>query len=118
LWRLALGDGGLPDFLAVFIEAGEKKNFLTEAASRPRDDVGDDFFVGMAEVWLAIDVINRGGDVKPFAHVENSVRDKCGIGNPAACSHLQAHLPRDVFQLQCPSAVADNQPGKAKPHDN
>jgi hypothetical protein len=33
----------------------------------PLDGVGDDFFVGMAEVRLAVDVINRRGDVKPFA---------------------------------------------------
>ncbi len=52
----------------MFIQAGQKKNFLTMAASRPRDDVGDDFLVGMAEMRLAVDVINRGGDVKPFAH--------------------------------------------------
>jgi len=52
----------------VFIKARQKKNFLTEAAARPRDDIGDDFLVGMAKVRLAVDVINGGGDVKLFAH--------------------------------------------------
>ncbi len=59
---------GLLDFLAVFIEAGQKKNFLSQAAPRARDDIRDDFLVSVAEMRLAVDVINRGGDVKPFAH--------------------------------------------------
>jgi len=40
----------------------------SNAKDRPRDDVGDDFLAGMAEVRLAVDVINGGGDVKPFVH--------------------------------------------------
>ena len=63
-----LGDGRLLDFLAVFVEAGQEKHFLTEAASRARDDIGDDFLVSVTEMRLAVDVINRRSDVKPFAH--------------------------------------------------
>ena len=58
----------LLDFLAVFVEAGQKKNFLSQAAPCAGDDIGDDFFVGVAEVRLAVHIINRRGDVKPFAH--------------------------------------------------
>ena len=52
----------------TFVEAGQEKNFLAQTAPRPRDNVGDDLLVGMAEMRLAVHVINRGGDVKPFAH--------------------------------------------------
>ena len=76
----AFGDGGLLDLLAVLVEAGQEKNLLAQAAPRPRDDVGDDLLVGMAEMRLAVDVINRGGDVKPFAHRAGSVADKVGVG--------------------------------------
>ena len=60
--------GGLLDFLAVFIEAGQKKNLLAQAAASAGDDVRDDFLVGVAEVRLAVHVINRGRQVKAFAH--------------------------------------------------
>src|SRR5439155_2438233 len=59
---------GLLDFLAVFIEAGEKKNILAETAMNPGDHVRDDFFVGMAEVGLAVDVVNGGRQIKAFRH--------------------------------------------------
>ena len=59
---LALGNRGLLDFLAMFIEAGEEEDLLSQTASRPRDDVSRDFLVSMAEMRLAIDIINRGGD--------------------------------------------------------
>jgi len=58
------GLGGLLDFLAVFIEAGEVKCLPAKATLRPRDDVGDYLFLGMPKVRLAIHVINGGGDVK------------------------------------------------------
>ncbi len=66
----------LLDFLAVFVEAGQEKNFLTQAAPCARDDVGNDLLISMAEVRLPVDVINRGGDVKPFAHRTHSVAHK------------------------------------------
>jgi hypothetical protein len=76
----------------VLIEAGQKKNFLSQAAVRSRDHVRDDLFVGVAEMRLAVDVINRGGDVKPFAHYRTaSLADKRGNGN----------LPRFVVNLAC-----------------
>ena len=65
---LFLGLRGLLDFLTVLVQTGQKENFLTKAPPRPRDDVGNDLLVGVAEMRLAVDVINRGGDVKPFAH--------------------------------------------------
>ena len=37
----------------------------------------------MTEMRLAIDVINRGGDEKPFAHRVGSFADKRGEGNAA-----------------------------------
>jgi len=68
----------------VLVEAGQKKNFLAQAAPRAGDDVGDDFFVGVPEMRLAVHVINRRGDVKPFAHCRTaSVAHKRGDGNLA-----------------------------------
>ena len=67
--------GGLFDFLAVFIEAGEEEDFFAEALVGACDDVGDDFLVGMAEVRLTVDVIDGGGDVEPFGH-----RGECDEG--------------------------------------
>ena len=34
----------------------------------PPDASGDDLLAGVAETRLAVDVINRDGDVKPFVH--------------------------------------------------
>jgi hypothetical protein len=61
---LAFRNGRLLHFLAVLIETRQKKNLLSQAPSRTRNPVGDDFFVCMAEMRLAIDKINRGCDVK------------------------------------------------------
>ena len=58
-------------FLAVLVEAGQKKNLLPEAAPGAGDDVGDDLLVGVAEVRLAVDVINRRGDVKTLGSISN-----------------------------------------------
>src|SRR5271154_2461825 len=70
----------------MLIKAGQKKNFLSEAAPRSRDDVGHDFLVGVAEMRLAVDVINRSGDVKPFAHCRmSSLKHRRRKGN-LACS--------------------------------
>ena len=64
----------LLDFLPVFVEAGQKKHRLTEASAGAGYHVGENFFVGMAEVRLAIGVVDRGGQVKTFAHL----RAYCG----------------------------------------
>ena len=128
-------DGRLLDLLAVFIEAGQEKNLLTQAAPRPRDDVGDDFLVGMAEVRLAVDVINGGGDVKLFVHqggqCDGQTRrwQSCAVslggasrprepeanendGSSVASPHLMkcSRLPQGHFVLQFLPAVAENQP--------
>ena len=59
---------GLLDFLAVFIDAGQEKHFVPQAALRPRNHVRHDFFISVAEVRLAIDVIDGCGDVKTLTH--------------------------------------------------
>ena len=73
LRSFAFSECGLLDFLSVFVEAGEKKNLLAEAAARTRADIRNDFFVGVAEMRLAVHVINRGRDKKAFAHFERTV---------------------------------------------
>jgi len=68
----------------VLVQAGQEKNLLTQAAPGARDDVGNDLLVGVAEVRLPVDVINCGGDVKPFAHYgNNSLPHKRVKGNAA-----------------------------------
>ena len=64
------------DFLAVFVEAGEKENFLPETAPGAGDHVGDDLLVGVAKVRLAVDVINGCCYVKRFAHPRAVWRSK------------------------------------------
>jgi hypothetical protein len=52
----------------MLIQSGQEKNLLPQAAPRPGNDVGDDLLVSVAKVRLAVYVINRGGDKKPFVH--------------------------------------------------
>ena len=68
LWILFLGQGGLLDLLAMLVQAGQEENLLAEAAAGPRDDIRDDLFIGMSDVGLPVDVVNRRRDIKPFAH--------------------------------------------------
>src|SRR6266498_820345 len=60
--------GSLLHLLAVLIQAGQKKNFLVQAAMSAGHDVGQNLLVSMAQMRLAIDVVNGGGDKKRFTH--------------------------------------------------
>ena len=93
LRRFAIGLGGLLDFLAVFIKAGEEKNFLSKTAPGAGDDVGDDLFVGVAEMRLPVDVIDRGGDIKRFTHPTDSVTEQDGVGNCSGTGGDVLRLP-------------------------
>jgi hypothetical protein len=57
----------------------------------------------MAEMRLAVDVINRGGDVKPFAHYRT-----------ASLAHKtrqrQSRLQPETLRVIMLPAVAENQP--------
>jgi hypothetical protein len=65
---LAFALRDLLDLLPMFIEARQKERVVAEAALRACDHIRGDFFIGMAQVGLAVDVIDRGRDVEPFAH--------------------------------------------------
>ena len=56
--------GSLLHFLAMFIEAGEKKYLASAQPPIARQHVRRDGGVGMADMRYIVDVINRGGDVK------------------------------------------------------
>ena len=58
----------LLDLLAVLIDAGEEENLLAFQAMIARNDVGQNFLVGMADVGRAVGVIDRGCDVERFRH--------------------------------------------------
>ena len=68
LWGLALGHRRLLDFLAVLVQAGQKKRLLPEAAPGPRNHIRHNHLVRVAQVRLAIDVVNGCRDVKALAH--------------------------------------------------
>ena len=68
LGALAGAEGGLLDFLPVLIHASQKKNVVAQAAVGAGDDIGNDLFVGVAEMRFTVEVVNRCRDVKPFSH--------------------------------------------------
>ena len=48
---------------------------------RPGQDIGDDLFVGMAQMGLAVDIINGGSHIKTFAHSPHTVGQGRKLGN-------------------------------------
>ncbi len=64
---------------------GQEKRLLPQAAPRPGNHVGDDLFVGMAEVRLAVDVVNGGCDVKSLAHLPPTVKERRPLGKNPHC---------------------------------
>jgi len=69
------------DLLPVLVQAGEEKDRFAQAASGAGDHIGDDLFVGMAQMGLAIDVINGGSHIKTFAHLRDNVGQAGKLGN-------------------------------------
>ena len=65
---LTLGTGGLLDLLTVFVEAGEEEDLVTERLLGSGEHIGHDLFVGMAQVGLAVEVINCGCEIEFFRH--------------------------------------------------
>ena len=61
--RDALALGLLGDGLAVLVGAGQEEDVLAALAHVPGEDVGGDRRVGVPQVGLAVDVVDRGGDV-------------------------------------------------------
>ena len=63
----------------MLIESGEKLDLIPHQTTVARDNVGQHFFVGMAEVRRAICVVDCGGDIGLLAH-----RHRCvGENRPA-----------------------------------
>ena len=57
------GLGGLLNLLAVLVGAGEEVHVVAEQAMPAGERVADDRRVGVAEVRLGVDVVDRGGEV-------------------------------------------------------
>ena len=55
--------------LPVLVQPRQEEYLLSQAPPRPGDDVRHDFLVGVAQVRLAIDVIDGGRDIKSLAHL-------------------------------------------------
>src|SRR6266516_7616584 len=81
LGTFAGAECGLLHLLPVLIQASQKKNIVAQAAVGAGDDIGNDLFVGVAEMRLAVDVVNRCRDVKPFSHARPTVEDAGPVGN-------------------------------------
>ncbi len=59
--------GGLLHLLAVLVNSSEKKNLVTAKPAITRYDIGENLFVGMANVRTAVRVVDRGGN-EEFTH--------------------------------------------------
>ena len=60
--------GCLLDLLAMLIEAREEVNIVAEHAVVTCQDVGEDLFVGVTDVRVAIRIIDGSGDVEGTRH--------------------------------------------------
>ena len=72
LRRDPLALGRRLDRLAVLVGAGEEEDVLAALAHVAGEDVGRHRRVGVAEVGLGVDVVDRGGDV--VRHWRRSIR--------------------------------------------
>ena len=77
---LALGDLG--HRLAVLVGAGQEEDLLAALAHVARDDVGGDRRVGVAEMRLGVDVVDRRRDVE--AHEAADYRSRRGRAQVAS----------------------------------
>ena len=55
---------GLLDFLAVLVDACEEEYLIAAEAVVASDDIGEDLFIGVADVGSAVGVIDGGGEVE------------------------------------------------------
>src|SRR5258707_10858487 len=67
----------------MLVQASEKKYVLPKAAAHARDDIGEHHLVSVAEMRLAIDVVDGGRDVKAFAHAALLWRTKLALATAA-----------------------------------
>ena len=70
-WREPARLGGLGDLGAVLVGAGEEEDVVALLAMEAGEDVGGDRRVGVTQMRLAVDVVDRGGDV--VAHRQASL---------------------------------------------
>src|SRR6266481_5696924 len=83
----------------MLIQAGQEEYLLPEASSRAGDHIRNDFFVSMAQMRLAIHVINRCCDVKAFAHSPLTVANEAPIGNCGFLERVFSTIPQDGWVL-------------------
>ena len=69
LRRFSRGLRGAFDFLSVLVGAGKEIGVKAQHALAPGNGVARDGGVGMSDVRTRVHVINRGRDVKLFAHI-------------------------------------------------
>jgi hypothetical protein len=69
LGSFSFGYGSLLNFLTVLVQASQEEGFLPKASMSSRDDIGNHFLVGMAQVRLPIHIVDGGRQVKTLAHV-------------------------------------------------
>src|SRR5580700_9145651 len=75
-------------FLAVLIDASEKKNLIAFEPMITRDNIGQHFLIGVTDVRRRIRIIDRRGDVEGLGHWRDKVverraaRNSCSLRAP------------------------------------
>ena len=72
--------GGLRHLLAVLVHADQEPDVVAAQPAIPRDAVGADLLVGVAEVRVAVGVVDGGGEVEPG---HSGLARPAGSGPPA-----------------------------------
>ena len=60
---------GLFHLLAMLIRAGQEKHLVARQPPPARQHISRDRGIGMPDMWLVIDVVDRRGDVALLGHV-------------------------------------------------
>ena len=87
------GGGGLFDFLAVLVRAGQEEDVVAVQPLEARHHVGGDRGVGVADMGRTVHVIDRGRDIDGFGHGSSFV----GAASGRASEHPDSGNDRLTF---------------------
>ena len=74
-WRHSSLRSRLLHFLAMLIDTGQKKYFLTLKPVIARKDIGQHHLVGVPDMWRRVRIIDCCGDEKCFRHARDTLAD-------------------------------------------
>jgi hypothetical protein len=81
-------------FLSVLVDAGKKESGISFQPLVPRNDIGQDFFVGMPNVGRRVRVIDRGGEEEGLCHAGDKLPDVSGKRNRLVSQPSAAKIGR------------------------